>query len=123
MDEELFERCKEVYRRFPEWKIEDVKFFVNDFGTIEISYEAEILPPTFVVCPLYTSDYLLEKLGHLGIKLWVEIKVVGLEGWWATVNGDDGQLLQNSDTPLNALLKLVIALDDAGQLVATETTA
>ena len=28
-----------------------------------------------------------------------------------------------TDTPLKALLKLVIALDDAGQLVAAETTA
>lgn len=122
MDKELFELCKVVYERFPEWQIEDAKFFVNDFGTIETLYAAEILPPAFIVCPLYTSDYLLERL-PLRSKRIEDTAMLGRatnNNGWSIVYGDMAYL---ADTPLKALLKLVIALDDAGQLVAAETTA
>ena len=115
MDEELFELCREVYKRFPEWKtgrhIWSMKRPVickgDDFMD-GMSF------------PLYTSDYLLEKLGD------AELQEVSLYrchhhdssmNWCAIYDEQEfggAKLFEYHDTPLKALLKLAIALDDAG---------
>lgn len=108
MDEELFELCKEVYKRFPEWKtgrhIWSMKRPVickgDDFMD-GMSF------------PLYTSDYLLERL-PLRSKRIEDTAMLGRatnNNGWSIVYRDMAYL---ADTPLKALLKLIIALDDAG---------
>ncbi|BAH33185.1 hypothetical protein [Rhodococcus erythropolis] len=122
MDKELFELCKEVYERFG-WD-EGYKYF---YGTTPHVYDTKhsLLDNT----PLYTSDYLLEKLhGILFKRRRKVISIIFEEDGTYSIDADDiykGPRLniENGHTPLKALLKLVIALDDAGHLVAAETTA
>ena len=95
MDNELFELCKEVYEKT---------------GWREPSFGGLI--------PTYTSDYLLEKLQ--GVYGWSDFSLtsdpaesgVVWQSLYYTYDGMDYKY--KSDTPLKALLKLVIALNDAG---------
>ena len=118
MDNELFELCKEVYNRTA-W-----------YGTALLITESG---PTMVgpmdkdsSVPLYTSDFLLEKLPTSipRLKEGVSRDIIMDTGY---VKGEfvwrfrydngfemDGTIEAFADTPLKALLKLVIALDDAG---------
>ena len=115
MDEKLFELCKEVSEktRWGDGLEKDYQLQKND---------------TVLKAPRYTSDYLLEKLPHT------------LTGLWGNKDGDNWLSLTNSDglwcasyeevvflkgkpfvgcfddTPLKALLKLTLALDEAGEL-------
>ena len=136
-DNELFELCKQVYEatgwkdtdrtfkrlmamnglKWKDWFIADYNNGVwNDVGEQSI--------------PHYTSDYLLEKLPPA---LWLEVsgegQQVGLLALNMQGNGEvisvyeipydkefRGSYSNRADTPLKALLKLVIALDNAGQL-------
>ena len=99
-DNELFELCKEVYKRTG-WEAPD-------------TYKAEDGRPEND-CQAYDSDYLLEKL-PFGTELgrdsfaWI--------GKWERGAGSapKKQVWQRASTPLKALLKLTVALDDAGQL-------
>lgn len=145
IDNELFELCKEVYDRFPEWN--DADFWYSENGENKLYYPEWVRKkdprrnqPKYLTAnglpdmknnfanwdiPLYTSDYLLEKLpkfspfakdAYLTVMekqtpkdkredfYWTAGYFSGL-GW-----GHTGQ----SDTPLKSLLRLVIALDDAG---------
>lgn len=139
MDNELFELCKEVYERTA-WDSNLERYYVQSGIQAEVMYQAEILPPDMAICPLYTSDYLLEKLPHridsddkrstTGTRLVIEdqtrVKSESLGGGldvtysarYETTYGVtriDGNLMNcHADTPLKALLKLIIALDDAG---------
>lgn len=115
MDKELFELCKKVYKRFG-WD-EGYKYF---YGTTPYAHNTKhsLLDNT----PLYTSDYLLERL-PLRSKRIEDTAMLGRatnNNGWSIIYRDMAYL---ADTPLKALLKLIIALDDAGQLVAAETTA
>lgn len=106
MDNELFELCKEVYKKTGwvtggHWvMIDGVKKWYVD----------------------YTSDYLLEKLpknikdGSDFIWAWLSMDCLGDDGWqFGYRKGAAAPLIKAiSDTPFKALLKLVIALDDAG---------
>jgi hypothetical protein len=122
-DPELFELCKEVYERFPSWQVEESRFFANDYGEIQLLWSAEILPPTFAVCPLYTSDYLLEKLPKElhkdGIIYYLSLSAKYGDEFKSNYVSPSGYLYlflePESDTPLKTLLKLVIALGDAGE--------
>ena len=97
---ELFELCKKVYEKTG-WKPTDWQHGIEDGQ------------------PLYTSDYLLEKLpatvkndfdgGNDYIILYKKGK-----SWYADYMGQFKR--QKSDTPLKALLKLTIALSEAGEL-------
>lgn len=111
MDTELFELCTEVYKRTAWYGT--VNLITKD-GPTMIGPMSEDSPP------LYTSDYLLEKLPK---KLesrpayWLDIGPFDDSTWgarYAVV--DDHEWLCAADTPLKALLKLVIALDEAGEL-------
>ena len=134
MDEELFELCKEVYKRTGWLKYNtehdaDFYYATNDLEFKDENYEVVSrehyhFPQGFIAqdfIPVYTSDYLLEKLHrtdadgyHIGI-------LVG-----KGKNGDKavsasaqatGWLIQEAgDTLLVALLKLTIALSEAGEL-------
>lgn len=100
---ELFELCKEVYER-TEWKPTDWQH--GDEGGQ----------------PIYTSDYLLEKLPKT---IWSTYGLAIFPGDYVATAGyydPDGLIgvevneLQKADTPLKALLKLTIALSEAGEL-------
>ena len=126
---ELFELCKQAYEATG-WKYTIGKF--HDDGSYDgyvghrgIAYtpnpqNAEWLPKNI---PLYTSDYLLEKLQkvvianerYIGIFV-TEYDYVAQE----TLCDDEGAEREirnyHGDTPLKALLKLTIALLEAGEL-------
>ena len=124
-DKELFELCKEVYRRTKDtwgWT-DDMRWIeVNHFGEVSIfpkwrslyNNSAEVQKHA----PLYTSDYLLEKLipNHLTLtNHWAA-------GGWKASYRQEGDMynekgtgfMLTADTPLKALLRLTIALDNAG---------
>ncbi|MCZ4548195.1 hypothetical protein BS618_32935 [Rhodococcus erythropolis] len=111
MDEELFELCKEVYKRFPEWGV--------DYKNVHKCFEDGQVFDGWITgfTPLYTSDYLLEKLhGILFKRSRKVISIIFEEDGTYSIDADDiykGPRLnvENGDTPLKALLKLVIALD------------
>lgn len=111
MDQELFELCKEVYERTD---------LVGD----------AIWPDGEYRTPLYTSDYLLEKLPNQIEKDGVFYELImrlPLDDYrfhyWSDAKRE--RLLTDnlgsgfvavSNTPLKALLKLTLALHEAGEL-------
>ncbi len=130
---ELFELCKQVYHATG-WadKLNDTpqmyavgkkgKFLqiIND-GTFNLG-ELEYF------CPLYTSDYLLEKLPS-SLQPGNEPNWLSIQGmfysdpdkWYANYLDAMGMGVNNmkgvfADTPLKALLKLTLALSAAGEL-------
>lgn len=76
--------------------------------------------------PLYTSDYLLEKLpGYIALTstTWDDVHVykkdseLDYQACACYQSNVKGKLIQKvADTPLKALLKLTIALSEAGEL-------
>ena len=119
---ELFELCKEVYRRHQFWAGTDMIF-----GK-EVGRDWRIMPLTLRIpkhnrIPLYTSDYLLEKLPSPLIfdenDCAIEVRRTKKDKymWSANIRHSYGQYFkQIADTPLKALLKLTIALSEAGEL-------
>jgi hypothetical protein len=132
MDTELFELCKDVYKRTGwdrytldgriEQYIEKAYFTIDGILQDSVVERYKLLKEQFV-CPFYTSDYLLEKMpktlndqhsSTVGAA-WNGIT----DDWQADYGGEafDGlAMVEHSDTPLKALLKLTVALDDAGEL-------
>lgn len=109
MDNELFELCKEVYKRTGWDKTKDSYKLYRDGMPV----------------PLYTSDYLLEKLPlYINREPRDELSLLKFDGGWsagyfrAMNSGNGVQYLADkvyvADTPLKALLKLTIALKDEG---------
>lgn len=135
MDNELFELCKEVYE-ITEWETE--RFYWSDTRNpdkyIESLRKLQIIDykPRWLngkdnedkhVVPLYTSDYLLEKLprniGSYGLEMWSYPSDDGVAfGYYDTLAKRWHQTIpQRGDRlPLKALLKLTIALHEAGEL-------
>lgn len=124
---ELFELCKEVYERSPEWGIDtsDQRLYHFDRdGDIQMQNPRDAISFNSSTCvPLYTSDYILEKLPKLlkhpaaqdeeytvGVSWHIDKKE-----WVADY---ERSMIPHAyaDTPLKALLRLTIALDDAGSL-------
>ena len=114
MDNELFELCNEVYKRTgwttADWWSKDKSTVLTTGGKTDA-----------VDCPIYDSDYLLEKLPQQVKHYYFELVPGPVEetdnGWIARYKEPihDGQFTAaGSDTPLKALLRLAIALDDAG---------
>lgn len=106
MDTELFELCKEVYER-TKW------VFGNEDDVFDYPHQTEGKHERFV-SPLYTSDYLLEKLQPRNPVINFHSKL-----WGATCYDSpnvNGSSWVEADTPLKALLKLTIALHEAGEL-------
>jgi hypothetical protein len=110
----LFELCKEVYKR-TKW---------NDNSLKHEIYE-DYRPDLDISVPIYTSDYLLEKLNGFGFmdgpSEGINLKPHNNHGWgWLAYipgyayryGGDEN--VGFADTPLKAILKLVLALDKEG---------
>lgn len=117
--DELLRLCEEVYKRFPEWK---TGRHIWSMKTPVICKGDDFMDG--MSFPLYTSDYLLEKLpGYITRKQDDEvgdlrmIKTGGASGSY-TYYYEFGvpEYRSYGNTPLKALLKLVIALDRAGGL-------
>lgn len=123
---ELFELCKEVYERTG-W--EDVRDFYHENDTFDEETQTFKRNGIFSIVerkradyniPLYTSDYLLEKLKPF---LNAERKSLSFRFadnvFWLDAddiyNGPRLSVIQ-ADTTLKALLKLTIALSEAGEL-------
>ena len=118
-NDELFELCKEVYESTG-WRGEDG--FITTIGGKWIKdvkkgwFDETIDSDGFY--PLYTSDYLLEKLpcnkgNHVDLGKWSG-------GYWSAgwqPNSGRRYIRAVADTPLKALLKLTLALIEAGELV------
>lgn len=125
-DLDLMELCKEVYER-TRWFGTDQQFQYSKGGsiiTVHSNGKPYKLPSgTLTNIPLYTSDYLLEKLPRTLVFPW-DLHCVGVDDGYSYVaearikDGEAGytKKMSEADTPLKALLKLVIALDDAGEL-------
>lgn len=104
---ELYELCKEVYERFPDWVVTE---YPSDWIMTEAPNNRGGLNKA---CPLYTSDYLLEKLNELPFA----VNVHNLNSkWMAAYQLGAFTEPKFADTPLKALLKLTIALSEAGEL-------
>ncbi|MBV1778715.1 hypothetical protein KRR55_06260 [Paeniglutamicibacter sp. ABSL32-1] len=131
MDQELFELCIEVHKRFPGWN-DTLACWERTAGIPEgepyIAYpELERLYGLWGTqelktrTPLYTTDYLLEKLpqdlvNDNEVHPFTLYRGKYSKQWLAGYEGYFGGQNDPSDTPLKALLKLVIALVDAGEL-------
>ena len=105
---ELFELCKEVYGLLPFWAGTDMIYGKEQDG------DWEIMPLTLSIpkrnrIPLYTSDYLLEKLPD-------EVMVMKHMKGMSSARHVSVEYIQYADTPLKSLLKLTIALSEAGEL-------
>ena len=124
-DQELFELCKEVYRRTG-WRLpiseRPVEYWVQHDDEWDLEYGVAGLPVDGGIIPLYTSDYLLDmlpkKLPHHNHYDYLTVWADSDTDWNAAyeLNDDCENFDFAGDTPLEALLHLVIALDDAGQL-------
>lgn len=111
---ELFELCKEVYE-LTGWNNKEKMYWkrlIDDDSQVKLLNYGQITTRDgAMVCPLYTSDHLLEKLPDVAVEQFND-------EWLASSGRDDkgsdyGTL---ADTPLKALLKLTIALSEAGEL-------
>lgn len=134
-DAGLFELCKEVYKRTG-WKYEvDWMLKVNvglpSEHTRRVFYEEDNDEDDFLfeleeygadhAVPLYTSDYILERLSGIRVDVWsdghIVVKKQLHDGVPEKVERKYGDTVKvESDTLLNALLKLVIELHESGEL-------
>jgi len=126
---ELFELCKEVYEKKPGWITGDWFLQDPDGKIIGKAHPAirhmdrEWKNGYRTDVPLYTSDYLLEKLPE-SIKIensfyaWLSMDNLGEDGWQFSYRmGNDKPFHKTvADTPLKSLLKLTLALHEAGEL-------
>lgn len=132
---ELYELCKEVYKltklgsKYPDWiKLDGMKLvYVRSNGKHEtVDWSSDLVMGEKWgdwLVPLYTSDYLLEKLQSwfydMGASDFGQFYVTILaDACIAKVRSHDDDFSEqaSADTPLKALLKLTIALSEAGEL-------
>lgn len=108
---DLFELCKEVYERFPEWETSD--WYDLDPDGIPEEYlcttEDKIDENDYI--PNYTSDYLLEKLPN-GTTILKDVQ--GFKAW--NVYNRKRIATYTCDSPVEALLKLTLKLHEEGLL-------
>lgn len=128
MDTELYQLCKEVYERTG-WEGDrtiatytsydgKAEYLIVDNNAGELGHD--LARYTY----LYTSDYLLEKLPkkvrHNGKRLSPTLIYVDEHKWWLAqyyeITGGVPEYNTVANTPLKALLKLVIALDESKEL-------
>lgn len=117
-DNELFELCKQVYERTG-WNDTQAYFYDKGNGNLAAQFQTnlEARPGWWWydginACPLYTSDYILEKLPN-----GCELRKV-LNGYCADPPPKLRKrgLSEVYEAPIVALLKLTIALHEAGEL-------
>jgi len=121
MEDELFELCKQVY---------EVIGLDNDGNLNAIRSDGSIYEkdPAWLssknYAPLYTSDYLLEKLPKTFDDYYIDVSWSNNKyGWWAeyftndyTPNRPMSKYRCNANTTLKALLKLTLKLHKEGIL-------
>ncbi len=126
---ELFKLCKEVYELTGWNDTQNGYYFVDgeqpllyNKDNFHISKEPWWRHMAYL-SPAYTSDYLLEKLPSPLIfdenDCAIEVRRTKKDKymWSANIRHSYGQYFkQIADTPLKALLKLTIALSEAGEL-------
>lgn len=123
-DTELFELCKQVYEATGWFQARKVTSWYHYFEPTPAKYHPgewriafkEINNPKeqyWEHIPLYTSDYLLEKLPMEKYDIFLAPNP-GVGWWCASFDVELNVPRVDANTPLKALLKLVIALDDAG---------
>ena len=126
---ELYELCKEVYERTG-W--EDVRDFYHENDTFDEETQTFKRNGIFSIVerkradyntPLYTSDYILKKLPvHIDRGVRAKHLLVYEETIYPYTENcyralyEKSEYQEYSDTPLKALLKLTIALSEAGEL-------
>lgn len=130
MDEELMKLCKEVYKRtgwentYSAYEKRKITSLGNGSGGSSKWEELHGLTDFqwedrkhlfWDLVPLYTSDYLLEKLATFAIDYNVELYYSVTQKYWKALLVHSGSP-SYADTPLKALLKLTLALDDAKEL-------
>ena len=119
---ELFELCKEVYERL-EWQIDDATWIVGDENgdLFILTKEVEAQGYYDYYAPLYTTDYLLEKLPNY---IYLQQSADG-KSWRAsqlqptelrTAENAYQSINTSADTPLLAILKLTLKLHEEGLL-------
>ena len=128
-ENELFELCKEVYEKTG-WK-SDLTWAKNEGEDWSIWNDTEMgeysYPGFMSAHPAYTSDYLLEKLPQsidagrsFAVDMFLvldrpkSLKYRYRAFYTAPSYGKRHEVV--ADTPLKALLKLTIALSEAGEL-------
>ena len=124
---DLFELCKEVYERFPEWETSD--WYDLDPDGIPEEYlcttEDKIDENDYI--PNYTSDYLLKKLPSVvqdpydkifrHIQMWINGDRSANAGYVEPYAHDDRvAYAQKSDEMRITLLKLTLKLHEEGLL-------
>ena len=116
---EPFELCKEVYER-TKWETTDWYDLDPDGKPVEYLCTTEDKIDENDYVPFYTSDYLLEKLPnhiylqHYANDTWHASQLQPTE--LRTADNAYQSINASSDTPLKALLKLCLALKEAGEL-------
>ena len=113
----LYELCKEVYEKTG-WTVGDESWEWHT--TIDAKLDS------MFIAPKYYTDYLLEKLpGYIALTstTWDDVHVykkdseLDYQACACYQSNVKGKLIQKvADTPLKALLKLTIALSEAGEL-------
>lgn len=127
-DTELFELCKSVFE-ITNWKLpaseRPVEYWVQHDDEWDLEYGIAGMPIDGGIVPLYTSDYLLEKLSPVvqdpfdnkfrHIQMWINGDKSAHAAYVEPYAHDDrAAYAQNSDEMRKTLLKLTIALIDAG---------
>lgn len=123
---ELYELCKKVYE-LTGWKQEpDISYLYKYWDNYDELCVISIEGAYDALVPAYTSDYLLEKLpGYIALTstTWDDVHVykkdseLDYQACACYQSNVKGKLIQKvADTPLKALLKLTIALSEAGEL-------
>lgn len=115
-DQELFDLCKQVYEALA-WRETHQILVVTNQGITTWHNNGEFEVGNMgAAYPLYTSDYLLDKLPKKNIMLSFD----EISRTWRTIYGADifatERIRGNADTPLKALLKLCLALHKEGLL-------
>ena len=110
---ELFKLCKQVYEATG-WDY--VESYINESEDY-VNPSSNIIDPV-IHAPLYTSDYLLEKLSaitdHISVQQSNRISIDASNdeksNWYAHYWLRSRRVQVKSDTPLKALLKLTLKL-------------
>lgn len=113
-DTELFDLCRQVYEATGWGLPYDGKndlFVYRQDGTSSHKITSSMNWGEKIVCPLYTSDYLL---GRLPSEQYETLQLIKAKNYWRAGVGQMGS--ETSDTPLKALLALTLKLHEEGLL-------
>lgn len=124
---ETFELCKELHELKPDWQGgAGCKYIIKFKAPKSRIYPEDVNRPCHDWTPEYTLEYLLEKLpdaieSKLGVGALTlsSRKVQYRDGWLAFYGDDEGcsidsNLVCAAQTPLDAVLKLAIAMAEKG---------